>query len=70
MNNFNITANQSIGFDINLSSPVDYYGILKRWNGSSWVPALLKRWNGSSWENKPLKIWTGSEWGLVNNTGV
>ena len=23
--------------------------LIKRWNGSAWVPAALQRWNGSAW---------------------
>jgi hypothetical protein len=37
-------------------------GILKRWNGSSWVKALLKVYLSGSWQGKILKRWTGTEW--------
>jgi hypothetical protein len=44
-------------------------GVLKRWDGSAWVPATLKVWNGSAWVAKPLHRWDGSNW-LEVETGV
>jgi hypothetical protein len=37
-------------------------GVLKYWNGSSWVAKPLKYWNGSAWAVKTLKYWNGSSW--------
>ena len=61
--------------DIILSDPtvqrsgVSYYGILKRWNGASWVKEPLKYWNGATWGTKPLKRWDGAIWKLIDTTG-
>ena len=41
-------------------------GVLKRWNGSSWVAGLLKTYLGGSWQGAILKRWTGSEWLTVD----
>ncbi len=46
-----------------------YFGILKRWNGATWVKEPLKVYLGS-WQAKPLKRWDGAEWKLVDTTGV
>lgn len=51
-------------------SGVTYYGILKRWNGASWIKEPLKYWNGSTWATKPLKVWDGATWQLIDITGV
>lgn len=40
------------------------YGVLKRYNGSTWVAvpkSARKVYNGSSWVAKPFKIYTGTE---------
>lgn len=47
-----------------------FFGVLKRWSGSSWVAEPLKSWVGGSWQLKPLKRWGGSGWLKVNTTGV
>lgn len=46
-----------------------YFGILKRWNGASWVKAKLMVYTGS-FVAKPLKRWTGSAWVAIDTTGV
>lgn len=46
-----------------------YFGILKRWDGSTWVREPLKVYLVSSWQTKPLKQWVGSEWKKVDITG-
>jgi len=46
-----------------------YFGILKRWNGSSWVKGKLVVYTGA-WVAKPLTRWDGSDWKLVDTTGV
>lgn len=62
--------------DIMLSDPTtqrsgsSYYGILKRWDGGSWIKEPLKYWNGVSWATKPLKVWDGATWQLIDITGV
>ena len=45
-----------------------YYGILKIWNGLTWVAKTLKRFNGSTWENVVLKYWSGTEWLLIKTS--
>jgi hypothetical protein len=45
-------------------------GVLKRWDGSAWVPATLKVWNGSAWVAKPLHRWDGSAWLEVDTVGA
>jgi len=47
-----------------------YDGVLRRWNGASWVKAKLRRWTGAVWADAVLKFWDGSQWGLVDTTGV
>ena len=44
-------------------------GLLKRWNGSSWVKALLKVYLSGAWQGKILKRWTGTEWLSVDASG-
>lgn len=39
------------------------FGVLKYWNGATWIEKPLKRWNGTTWETKTLKLWNGSTWG-------
>ena len=46
-----------------------YYGILKRWNGSTWIKEPLKTFLGT-WLTKPLKRWDGSAWKEIDTTGV
>lgn len=67
----------TLGADNTLGRNFNFYetsaavaGILKRWNGSTWVKAKLKSWNGSTWVLKPTKIWTGSAWEEIDTTGV
>jgi hypothetical protein len=47
-----------------------YDGILKRWNGSSWVKAKLENYNGAAFVSKPLKFYDGVSWKTVDTTGV
>jgi hypothetical protein len=47
-----------------------YYGVLRRWTGTSWTKAKMMVYAGGSWVAKPLKRWTGSGWVLVDTTGV
>lgn len=39
-----------------------YYGILKRWTGSTFVKESMKVFTGSEWKNNPLKRWSGTAW--------
>jgi hypothetical protein len=39
-----------------------YYGILKVWNGTSWIATKIKNRKGSLWGFNPLKRWNGSRW--------
>ena len=48
---------------------VNYYGVLKRWNGSAWVKAKLKTWTGSSWDLKPLNFYDGAQFRIVDTLG-
>ena len=50
------SAGTSYGGEVSFTTK---YGILKRYNGSSWVTTPLKVYN-SGWLNKPLKIYNGS----------
>jgi len=52
------------------ASSVTYYGVLKRYNGSTWIKEPLKVYNGSSFVTKSLKRYNGSTWVLVDTTGV
>ena len=62
--------------DIILSDPTvqrsggSFYGILKRWNGASWIKEPLKTYNGATWTSKPLKVWDGATWQLIDITGI
>jgi hypothetical protein len=51
-------------------TPVIYFGIFKRWNGSAWVKAKMQNWNGTIWDLKKMKRWNGSAWVEVDITGV
>ena len=51
------------------SPPPASGGILKRWNGSSWVKALLKVYLSGSWQVKTLRRWTGTEWLAIESSG-
>lgn len=53
-------------FDV---SQIAYFGVLKRWNGSSWVKAKMKTWNGIQFVEKPMKYFDGVEFRLVNTSG-
>jgi hypothetical protein len=59
----------TVDFEL-LDTPIVYYGILKRWDGASWVKEPLKVWNGVTWATKPLKVWDGASWQLVDITGI
>ena len=48
---------------------ITYFGVLKRWNGSSWVKGKLVVYTGA-WVAKPLTRWDGSQWRLVDTTGI
>jgi hypothetical protein len=48
---------------------ITYYGVLKRYNGSTWVKEPLKVYTGS-FVTKPTKRYNGSQWVLINTTGV
>lgn len=53
---------------VTLEDLFDYlltFGILKRWNGTTWEIAQLKVYDGGNFVIKPLKIWDGSEWKTV-----
>lgn len=52
-----------------IGSVIEYFGILKRWNGSAWIKAKLKSFNGTFIE-KPLKFYDGSQWLLIDTTGI
>ena len=53
---------------INFELLTTYFGILKRWTGSTWVKAKLKVY-GSSFSQKKLKRWNGSAWVEVDAAG-
>ena len=54
-------------FDDTLVNPlVTYGGILKTWNGASWVKKKLYEYNGATFVQKPLKMWNGSAWVLID----
>lgn len=63
-------ASQLVADDFFEASGVVYAGVLRRWNGSTWVKATLRRWNGATWVDAVLRIWTGSAWGLIDTTGI
>lgn len=44
-----------------------YFGVLKWWNGSSWIQKPVKVYTGS-WATKALKMWTGTVWGDIDTT--
>lgn len=46
-----------------------FFGILKRWTGSSWVKAKLKSYDGTSFVTKPVRYWDGLEWKLIDVSG-
>ena len=52
-----------------LSSPTTGNGLIKVWNGSSWVRKPVKVWNGTSWVQKPVKVWDGANWVTTNPSG-
>ena len=43
----------------------EYEGVLKRWNGTSWVISKM-RVNTGSFIDKPLKTFNGVSWDEVN----
>jgi hypothetical protein len=47
-----------------------YYGVLKRWNGSSWVKAKMSNFNGVSFVPSVLKFYDGSSFKLIDTTGI
>ena len=49
---------------------VTYVGVLKEYNGASWVKKPMKVCVGGSFVAKPMKMWTGSDWSEINVTGV
>lgn len=49
---------------------IPYWGVLKYYNGLSWVKAKLKVHNGSTWVQKTLKVWDGSQFQTIDTTGV
>lgn len=44
------------------SYTTDSAGVVKIWNGSSWVNAIPHIWNGSSWVKAIPHVWNGSQW--------
>jgi hypothetical protein len=62
---YTYTVNPSTDVGSNTAASVSVTslgGIVKAWNGSSWVVALPKVWNGTSWVNAQARIWDGSQW--------
>ena len=51
------------------STGITYYGILKRWTGSTWTKEPLKTYLGGSWQTKPLKRWDSSQWRVIDTIG-
>lgn len=47
----------------------DYYGVLKRWNGTTWIKEPMKTYLAGSWQSKTLKIWDGTSWKEIDTTG-
>jgi len=39
-------------------------GVVRVWNGTSWVPIVPKVWNGTAWVSAQARVWNGatSEW--------
>jgi hypothetical protein len=50
-----------------VSSPSgEFFGLLKYWNGSTWIRKPLKVFLGGTWQVKPLKRWNGNDWKLID----
>jgi hypothetical protein len=47
-----------------------YYGILKRWNGATFIKEPARVYTASGWQDKPLKRWSGTAWLLVDTKGI
>ena len=62
-------ALDEVDFSFGGAPPGEYYGILKRWTGSTWIKEPLKIYLGS-WQTKPLKRWDSSQWREIDTTGV
>jgi hypothetical protein len=58
----------TIDFEL-LDAIITYYGILKYWTGAIWERGLLKSYNGGSFVAKPLKLWDGAIWQDIDATG-
>lgn len=52
-----------------ISPPSGGSGLIKVWNGSSWVRKPIKVWNGTLWVQKPVKVWSGANWVTTNPSG-
>lgn len=37
-------------------------GLIKYWDGASWLAKPIKYWSGTAWDTKPLKRWDGVSW--------
>lgn len=46
-----------------------FAGILKRWDGGTWVREPLKVYLSSTWQSKPLKVYLDGQWKDVDITG-
>lgn len=60
---------QVITNDFWQSEGIIYYGILKQWNGASWVKESLKTYLAGTWQTKPLKRWNGTDWVIIDTSG-
>jgi mannan endo-1,4-beta-mannosidase len=60
---YTVTASTDVGVSSDASVLVTSLGgIVRIWNGSSYVVALPKIWNGTSWVNAQARVWNGTEW--------
>jgi hypothetical protein len=66
---YTVPALTEVDFELGTGGPT-YYGILKRWTGSTWVKETLQTYLSSTWQSKPLKRWDSSDWRLIDTTGV
>ena len=51
------------------TTPIFMAGILKRYNGSSWVKAHLKADTAGGFSDSPMRLWDGANWVEVDRGG-
>jgi len=74
-NGLGYNANQGVNevyamLELWREEPPAYAGVLKVYNGASWVKKPMKVCVGGSFVAKPVKRWTGSAWSEIDVTGV